>query len=309
MFGIENGLAITALLLGIAGTSVAACHAKRDEGAPNRQPTNVTQGPTPTPTAVASDETPAKGEIEVLAKGSYSRVEEWFVAVVRDVETYTTLRELADGLPELKADFFRAHAVAAAFLGTRNTGGFGVEITRTGEGHLRMTEKAPPKDAMTTQALTQPYWVVSVPVSDEESLQFDLPEKPAAKVRSLKVTSGEFKTGGGFAGRSENFKFDGSVSFVRHEKLVTLFLDLREVGGKGRTLRGAATGILQSDGQFTIASTGAGTFIQMPRSPLRVTGNFNQKETGLTLEFASLPARVSDGFSGGGILEATGDMF
>ena len=308
MSGIKHGLAVIALLLGVSSTGAAGCDSKRDESAPSRQPTNR-QVPTPSPTPAASGGTVAEGEIKVLAQGSYSRVEEWFVAVARDAETYAALRKLTDGLPELQADFFRANAVAAAFLGTRNTGGFGVEITRTGEGHLRMTEKAPPKDAMTTQALTQPYQVVSVPVSDDDSLQFDLPERPAVKVRSFKVTSGEFGTGGGFAGRSEDFKFDGSVSFVRHEKLVTLFFDLKEVGDNGRTLRDAATAIVKSDGQFTIASTGAGAFIQRPRSPLRVTGSFNKKETELTLVFESLPPRVSDGFSGGGKLEAMSNTF
>ena len=303
----KNGLVVTAFVLGLSSTGAAGCDSKQDENAQKRPSTNTMKGPeSAKPTPSKTGEVVAKGEMKVLAQGSYGQVESFFVAVVRDADSYVALRALAGGLPELKPDFFRANAVVAAFLGTRATGGFGVEITRAPDGSLKMAEKEPPKDAMTTQALTQPYRIVSVPLSDDEGVRFELPQQSRPNVRSMKVTSGEFDTGGGITGRSEKFAFGGGVRFVRHEKLVTLFFDLKETGGQGRTLVGAATGIVQTNGRFAIASTGAGTFVQTPRSPLRVTGSFTPDESGLTLVFESLPPRVADGFSGGGKLEAKG---
>lgn len=311
MFILKTELIVAALLLGFGSAGATRCGGNRKESAPPGQNqtnarTEQSAGMEPTPAATPSknDAAVTKGDIKVLAAGTYSGVEDLFVAIVRDAETYAALRKLVAGMPELKVEFFRTNAVAAAFLGTRNTGGYSVEITRQADGRLSFSEKAPPKGAITTEALTQPYQIISVPVSDDESVQFDLPEQSKASVRYFKVTAGEFTTGGGIAGRSEQFKFDGGIILMRHEKLATLFFDLKEVGGKGRTLNGTTTGTIEDDKRLKVPSTGAGTFVQLPRRPLVVTGSLAGKQTAITLAFESLPPRVSDGFSGSGNLEA-----
>ena len=68
-------------------------------------------------------------DLKVLAEGSHSKINDPFVAVVRDTDTYAALSRLDENLPRLDADFFTEHVVIAAFLGQRNTGGYGVEIT------------------------------------------------------------------------------------------------------------------------------------------------------------------------------------
>src|SRR5262245_50223555 len=94
--------------------------------------------------------------LKVLAEGQTSSIKAPFVAVIRDDETYAKLRKMEPSLPKLEPDFFQLSTVVAAFLGTRNTGGYTVEIIRSPGGHIRVSEKAPPKDAMTVQMLTSP---------------------------------------------------------------------------------------------------------------------------------------------------------
>ncbi len=310
MVGLKTGLVTFALLLGFSSTGTSGCGAKRDASAQKTQPTNAgrkqpTPSATPSPTPAQIKETVKSGEINDLSHGAYGRVEEPFVAVVRDAETYNALRQVVTDMEMLNADFFKSNAVVAGFLGTRNTGGYSLEITRVADGHLILTEKTPPRDAITTQAMTQVFKVISVPVSDDESLQLELPEKLVSNMRSFKVTPSEFTSGGGFAGRLETLQLGGTIGLMWYGKLLTLFFDLKEVGGNGRVLKTAVTGLMKEGKQFSVASTDAGTLVQMPHSPLRVEGSLNKDETVLTLNFVSLSPRISDGYTGGGKLEAT----
>lgn len=65
-----------------------------------------------TSTPTHSDEKSVGGGVRVLAESAQSRVDDAFVAVARDAETYTALRELAGQLPELNADFFTTNALS-----------------------------------------------------------------------------------------------------------------------------------------------------------------------------------------------------
>ena len=65
---------------------------------------------------------------------------------------------------------FAKEAVAAVFLGTRPTGGFGVEFVGAGEKAgafvLQYRETKPAGDAITTQVITSPFLLVAMPKVD-----------------------------------------------------------------------------------------------------------------------------------------------
>jgi hypothetical protein len=65
---------------------------------------------------------------------------------------------------------FSREMVAGVFLGTRPTGGYGVEIVRavnaSGTLVVEYIENAPPRDALSAQVLTAPYHLVAIPKHD-----------------------------------------------------------------------------------------------------------------------------------------------
>ncbi|HYY58559.1 MAG TPA: protease complex subunit PrcB family protein, partial [Pyrinomonadaceae bacterium] len=196
-------------------------------------------------------------------------------------------------------------AVVAAFLGQRRTGGYGVEITRAADGTVRVAEKTPPKGSMTTQVLTTPYEIVSLPVEDETPLKLDVDKAWREGARPYKVTSGEFTMSGGFAGRSENFRLEGNLMVMRHANLATLVFDLKSAGGtKARELKEAATGVVRAGEEVRLARFNAGSLVEPPANLLSAKGQFSDNESGLTLAFESLPSTVADGYQGTGRLSA-----
>jgi hypothetical protein len=244
------------------------------------------------------------GDIKILTQGQHASVSESFVAVARDVETYKELRRLDEKLPELGADAFKKAAVVAVFLGQRNSGGFGVEIKRMADGDVRISEATPPPGSMTTQALTTPYKIVSVPVDSEHRLKLDKTWRDS--MRPYKISSGEFTMSGGFAGRSENMRLEGGFSVMRYANLATFIFDLKGTSAtKARVLKEAATGIVQAGGGLHLARFNAGTLVEPPSNLLEAKGQASKDESEWTLAFESLPSTVADGFQGRGHLTAT----
>jgi hypothetical protein len=274
----------------------------------------ATPASTPSPTVTsggASQEAATNtAELKVIAAGSQSRVADAFVAVARDAETYAAVRRLHAGLPELGADFFRASAVAAAFLGRRNSGGYAVEIARDAQGALRVTERAPAKGAMTTMALTAPFAVVSFAQNPEGPVRLALGEAWRQQARPYSVREGEFTMTGGFAGVRQQFKFGGTLAALTHKNLATLIFDLKGEGeaGAGRALSGAATGTIDGSGRLLVAQLDPGSFIQPPRRAARAEGQVSESGHRLTLTLDGNQPAVADGFGGTGKLEvdATG---
>jgi hypothetical protein len=252
-------------------------------------------------------ETPqASGEIKELAAGGYSSVREAFIVVARDAETYALLRQLHDKLPEQGAGFFKSNAVVAAFLGQRRSGGYGVRISRGGASGLRVSEKTPAKDAMTTMALTSAFQIVSAPVHEDSplALALDAPWQEAA--RPYKVDAGEFTRMGGFAGRPERSTLAGEIRIMRHAQLATAFFALEGTGAEGKhALQDVATGTVTPEGVLTIKRLDPGSFVPPPRHPLGARGRFAGDEGKLSLTFEIMEAKVNDGYGGQGKLEAT----
>ncbi|MBA3441016.1 MAG: protease complex subunit PrcB family protein [Pyrinomonadaceae bacterium] len=261
---------------------------------------NATAKPTPS----RSGEGTVNSDIKVLAEGGHSRVGDAFIAVARDAETYAQLRGLIEKLPEMQASFFKTNAVVAAFLGGRRTGGYVVSFTSDAQG-LRISESSPSADMMVTQVLTSPFKVISVPVSDDQSLNVVTDQTWQTGMRPYRIATGEWTMSGGIAGRTEKFQFEGDARTMRHGKLATFLFALKSrEGNKSRQLNGIATGVAQPDGSISIAHLDADSFVELPSAAVRATGRFTNNESNLSLQFTPLPTIVADGFSGEGKLEA-----
>jgi hypothetical protein len=308
MSGIRTSIIVALLSLIANGATAAGCgtgaEQRRQQSAQQNGQSNnppVDRMPTPPPAEKGN----VKSDIKILTQGAHNLVSEAFIAVARDAETYQELRRLDDNLPILSADVFNGTAVVAAFLGQRRTGGYSVEITRSADGSLRISESRPPQGAMTTQALTTPYKIVSVPIENERALQLDLDPTWKAGQRPYKITSGEFTMSGGFAGRSENMRLEGGFNTMRHATLATFIFDVKGTGGtKPRELKEVATGIVQASGAVSLARFNAGSLVEPPANLLKAKGQFTAEENELTLEFESLPSTVADGYQGRGRLAA-----
>ena len=149
-------------------------------------------------------------ELKTLAEGSQSSITDPFVAVIRDDATYAKLRKMESSLPKLEADFWRLNVVVAAFLGTRNTGGYSVEISRVENGKIRIAEKAPSKGAMTTQVITSPFKIVSFKPEGSTAVELSAGELFQERAQLYRISSGSFNFSGGFTGNSESFQLSGS---------------------------------------------------------------------------------------------------
>lgn len=303
MLKIRTSVVVLLLSLGMHGAGAAGCGTKRNEAQRNvNQSGNNNTIAQPTPGRV---EESVSDEIKVLAEGAYGKIEDAFVAVVRDAETYAALRELVENLPPVSADFFETQMVVAAFLGQRRTGGYSVQLTRTADNRLRVSSTPPPAGTLTAQVLTAPFKIVSIAVNDKRPQAIELDSTWNNEMRAYRVTSGEFRTGGGFAGRFENLQLAGAIRVGHLGKLATFVFDLKSAGGaKARLLQDAATGIVGTGGQISGAVVDAGTLVDFPRSALSIKGSFAETENKLSLSFESLPSNIADGYGGQGKLEA-----
>ena len=264
--------------------------------------------PSPTPQKGTDD---TNSDIKVLAEGSHSEVTAPFLIVARDAQVYAKLRQLVMGLPELQEDFFKSNAVIAAFLGERNTGGYGVAIARADDSAIHVVATSPPRDAMVAQVITTPFKVVSVVstggkgrIPSNVSLALRAEDPWQETMRTYRITAGEFTMSGGFAGLMEKFALAGDIRVMREGKLATFVFNLKSTGaGRRRTLNEAATGVVE-DGNVTVGRMGAGSLIEMPHSDLSAGGTLDDKNDKLALSFKSLPSMIADGYGGGGSVQA-----
>jgi len=281
-------------------TGASGCHAKQSGALPIQTPNSGT----------------STNAMKVLAEGFHSSITNPFIAVIRDAETYAELRKLDNNLPKLDAEFFNSKAVIAAYLGTRNTGGYSVEIRREGtpgvnypspdRSVIHIAEKAPGKDVMVPQMITSPFKIVSIPVDGVPALVLAIDLAWRKKQQLYRVSSGSFTMSGGFTGTSEQFVPHGEFLVMRASSLVSFYISLAARGAtKERFLADFATGIVQSNDQITINRLSAGSFVSAPNSGLKATGTFAAEDHTISLNFNSLPTMIADGYSGSGTIEAT----
>jgi hypothetical protein len=293
------------VVLVTCGASAGSCAAQRRNDTDKTTPT-ATATPTPAPRAgeipVQTDDT-----FRDLAVGSYGTVHQPFVFVARDAETYAALRTLVTVLPDERADFFQTHVVVASFLGQRRSGGYAIEIKETQRGQLTITEHAPPKNAIVTEALTAPFRVVALALAMDSALRLKLDAAWQKQLRPYKINDGELLVYGGFAGRRESTQLTGSLGVMRLNEWATFFCDVRSVGGRReRYLSDAATGRVDASGHVTLARLDAFALSGATRSPFRADGTFTNGEQNLTLNLETVPnPHIADNFAARGKINAT----
>lgn len=252
---------------------------------------------------VVENQKTASVELKTIIEGSHSAIEQPFVAVIRDAETYARLRKVEPNLPKLEPDFFQLNVVVAAFLGTRNTGGYSVEISRSDKGQIRVAEKAPAKDAMTAQVITSPFKVVSFAPNGSTAADLSVDEIFRQRAELYRVSSGTFSFSGGFTGTTETFQLNGKFQLTRLGDLVTVGFAIVGSGGtRERLLRGSATGFIK-DKQLVINRMSHGSFVEPPSGELKINGTFLEKNK-LVLQLVTQPLNVPESYGGGGTLEA-----
>lgn len=311
MLRIKMGVIALLLSLGLNGAGAAGCGTKQSEPQQNVNQTKNNNAPVTENNNAPASSSPERtgdaveGEMKVLAEGAYGKITDPFVVVARDAETYAALRELLTSLPQLNGEFFKKNLVVAAFLGQRNTGGYSVQITRGANNRLLVSSASPPAGAMLTQALTAPFKIISTPINDERPPGIEIDPTWNEGMRPYRLASGEFTTGGGFAGRFEKLQLTGEIRVSRLGKLATFLFDLKSTGGtKARLLQDAASGLVAAGGGISGVIVDAGSLVDFPRSALGSKGSFTRNEDKLSLTFESLPSNVSDGYGGRGQLEA-----
>jgi hypothetical protein len=113
----------------------------------------------------------SNAELKIIAEGTYSPVETPRILIARSAKDYAELRSLIENLPDASEIDFKKTAVVAAFAGTKNTGGYSVLIRRAA-GAVKVEVVAPPKDAITTDALTQPFVVALVAAGEVSRIKY-----------------------------------------------------------------------------------------------------------------------------------------
>ena len=210
-------------------------------------------------------------------------------------------KAFTENLPPAAQFDFNKTLIVAAFAGTKNSGGYSVEIQKnTDKIAVKLT--SPPKDAMTTQALTSPYKVVSVPV-EEDDFSFVIDENWKNAAQTYKVSSGEFEYSGGIAGSVKNFSGEGTIEILSFGDFATMIFNLSgKDAEKNRKLNAAASGKIANE-KVNIERLDARSFSESPKPPVKVSGTL--KKVNLDLIFEPLPTNIADGFQLRGKIQAT----
>ncbi len=110
--------------------------------------------------------------VRTVVKGPMSGIDAPRQATVRSAAEWSALWKTHDPSGQLPAVDFSREMVVAVFLGSRPTGGYGVEIVRavgnSGTLVVEYVETAPSRDAITAQILTAPYHLAAIPKHDGE---------------------------------------------------------------------------------------------------------------------------------------------
>jgi hypothetical protein len=288
------------LLLAALGLNLAACAAAQTgerQTNKNGKPKNAK------PMNEKPKAEPTGENVKIIAEGFYESLDAPFIFVARSLETYAQLQKIfAQKLPPASEIDFAKSAVVAAFAGTKNTGGYSVSVVKTGD-KITVGLNEPPKDAMTTDALTTPFAIALVSIEGEKTLPIEVSENWKKTMQTYRVVSGKFETSGGIAGRLQKFDAAGTISILSFGDYATLFFNLSGKGAdaSGMRLTETASGAMKN-GKIELARLDAGSFSVGPKPPLKVSGMLSNDKISLTFE--PLPAIAADGFQTGGKLEA-----
>ncbi len=242
-------------------------------------------------------------QAEILADGSYSKIEKPFIYVARTKEDYMRLNDLVEGFSSDKEIDFNKQAVVAAFAGMKNSGGYSIDIYKL-QGRTNVVIKNPPADAMVTQAITYPYKISVVDIEEQDSMNIAYSDEFKNEMTGYKVTSSDFEFEGGFIGRQTKFKAEGTISVMKYNDFVTYSFDLKGIGSESnRVLNEMSSGSL-NESSSDLSRLEAGSFIDRPHPPLNVYVNFANEKLMMKFEPGKRDYVVNDGFVGRGSLEA-----
>lgn len=251
---------------------------------------------------VETSPTSGSNNVKTLAEGSYGKIEQPFLFVVRSAETYRRLQRAVEDLPSTTGIDYEKQAIVAAFAGTRNTGGYSVEIDETGD-KISIKVNNPPADAIVIDALTMPYKIAVVSVEAENALNLEVSADWKKSAQIYKLSSGEFEYSGGIAGRAKKFSAEGTIEVWQLGDLATLKFNLSGTNAeKNMRLTETASGAAKN-GVIDLPRLDAGSFSEGPKPPLKVSGTISGGR--LSLSFEPLPANARDAFAARGKLEAT----
>lgn len=279
------------------------CGAKKNDSAATNSVSNIMTNDEakPVETATPIDANKINSEVKILTEGANGKIEQPFLFVVRSPETYRQLRSAVGDLPSGAEIDFAKQALIAAFAGTRNTGGYSVEIKKSGE-KVAVAVNNPPADAMVTQALTTPYKIAVVPIEAENALNLEISADWTKAAQIYKLNSGEFEYSGGIAGRAKKFSAEGTIEVWQSGDLATLKFNLSGTNeNKSMRLAETASGAAKN-GAVDLARLDAGGFSEGPKPPVKVSGTISGET--LTLIFEPLPTNLRDGFAVRGRLKA-----
>ncbi|GIU81860.1 MAG: protease complex subunit PrcB family protein [Acidobacteria bacterium] len=240
-------------------------------------------------------------QFRVVLEGDYSGIEEPFIFVARDIETYNLLKELGIDLPSASKFNFPYVGIVAIFAGTRPTPGYKIQVSQK-NGAVAISVVSPPPNAILPQVLTSPYKIVAIPVDEEKPLPVEVPS--SWKMETYRISRGNIGYSGGFAPREKNFDVDGKINVFRlrgFEGLVTLSFSLTAKSDVEIKMFETASGKIEG-GKVKLNWVDPGNFSEFPRPSMKASGVLLQNR--ITLKFEPNPTNVADGFEAYGEIEA-----
>ncbi len=115
--------------------------------------------------------------VRTLDKGQSSQIDAARLASARTAGEWTKLWAAHDGSRPRPAVDFTKDVVAAVFLGSRPSAGYGVEIVRARQSGAMLVvsykETRPAPDGVAAQVLTSPYHIVAIPKGSTTDVMFE----------------------------------------------------------------------------------------------------------------------------------------
>jgi len=244
-------------------------------------------------------------KVTQIGAGDHSPMAESFVFVARNLETYESLREMMTNLPAESAEFFKSHAVVAAFLGPRPSGGFTIEFMYDG-GVLNVTERRPPKGAIVKAVLTSPYKAIAIELGEDEPIRLVLGEAWKKQLRSYRISSGVLMVSGGIRGKQGRLALQGKIDLLFHRELCTFIFDVSvPAANNPRRLSDVASGKMSAKQEVRLFPIDSFSLSGAIRSPFRATARFADEQQRLVLSLETIPnPTIMDNFSAAGSITA-----
>lgn len=137
------------------------------------------------PESASFDEFPADAQVisfETIKQAGYCGVQEERQVLVQTTEDWEVLwKEVCSNqmpAPPVPAVDFSSQAVIACFMGARNTGGYVLDIqslqTKGNTAYVSVKYTKPGPNCFVTEAITQPYQIVSLPKGNLSRTSFQV---------------------------------------------------------------------------------------------------------------------------------------